>query len=169
MKHFIFFIALVLVGCSSSKNTSPNNNTVQADKETIEKTIPQEPEAGMEKEIKKFGPVEDGILGSWQWVSTTFNRRGSGSRAMNPENTKKNLVLTYHENYTVDILINDKKEATVKYKIIHSTDGVMFIDYNPHRPDLLLQKGPVDFGPMDLVIKGGYNDAGGNMLLKRID
>ncbi len=128
------------MGCGSQKNTANSTNST------------------------------DKLLGTYQWVSSKYMTRGMKEvKLSNPETRGYSIVLEIKKT-EIDIIKNDKKVATVPYKIIFSTDNQPIIQVQIPQDDFsfYIASGPFVIEGDITTIIGTYNDAGEDQTYKRL-
>ncbi len=160
MKNLInpfLFVLVIITSCN--KNEKKDTTTPTCDCTNI--TAP----------IQQLSTASSTIIGEWIWVYTQSMGRGTPTTYQTPQNTnkqityqftsdsliiKENGVKTYSNKYAVGFFGDFNKTPTdtdlvVKYLTAETITGVsiLYIDKNC------------------MLLVNSYNDAGGNILLKR--
>ena len=105
--------------------------------------------------------------GRWQWEETQFVRRG-GQSVTRPKDLGTEMEIELLADGQLKIYHNKQLVKTTTYEVQKEADELLFV------PNLNTDLKPsVETGPLrctadSLEIIGGYNDAGGNQLFRRV-
>ena len=149
MKKIVSLCILIsLLSCNASKNAKNN-----AEIETTHPTQTQNFKAE----------------GRWVWVSSTFVTRGlKEPKISSPESRGYQIVIEFKENLIV-IEKNGAVVAQVPYTLEQQSEYLQLIRVENPQDDFpfFIASGPVYINGNELIISGGYNDAGENQTYKR--
>ena len=114
------------------------------------------------------------IIGKWDWIKTTYIRRGFGTTVETPLSTNRTFTLKFTDK-EVQIFENDTlTEQTYEIKFwgegTNTVDDILVINFftllgEPQGTSMLL----LNTSGTCLTLGNSYNDAGGNSNFKRAD
>ena len=116
-------------------------------------------------------PGSPDLEGEWEWVSTTFVRRGvENPTVITPETTGVEMSINFTSDSTVSVQHNGTTVASLNYQISDLSGESLLISYpgQVQENEPFLETGIVRIGEDTLEIIGNYSDAGGNQLFVRL-
>lgn len=103
------------------------------------------------------------ILGSWEWESTSYVKRGAGSSSIRPDSILSCKILCFGPDKKVRVFKNGVHECTLCYHLfpgILGGEAYLWLGQSACRSEL--DDGPVIIKDGVLRINGGADDSGGN-------
>lgn len=114
-------------------------------------------------------PSAPSIVGSWVWEESSFVARGlEEPKISNPESRGYSIQINVRE-AEIDIMKDGKFAATVPYKLLQMEENLAAIEVNIPQDSFpfFIASGPITISDTELLISGGYNDAGENQRYSR--
>jgi hypothetical protein len=114
--------------------------------------------------------VSPGLTGEWEWISTTFVRRGiPNPTVITPETAGVEMTINFTSDSTVSVRHNGTEVALLNYQLRELGGKSLLITYPGQAQENapFLEEGVVSIEGDTLEIVGNYNDAGGNQVFVR--
>lgn len=112
-------------------------------------------------------PMEQEVLGEWNWIETTYEFKGSEPNILTPQNTDTVMVIRIATD-KLEIIKNDQNFGNFVYSLKEvGSRTIINIGYE-NFTGLKMEEGPIIFENEFMHIAGGYDDTGGYQILERI-
>jgi hypothetical protein len=113
--------------------------------------------------------INQSILGHWEWQETNYHSRGIHPYTLTPSTTDTSMVIHVNPT-TIEIFKNGSYfgEFTYSTNTVVGERNVISVDYNNASIGLGVEEGPFSIENGKLSIAGGYNNAGGTQIFKRL-
>jgi hypothetical protein len=148
-KILLSLLIVSSLGCKSSKETKSAVETVEQQNIVQAETFVAE--------------------GRWGWVSSSFLTRGMKEPKVSTPETREYSIVLEFEADLISIEKNGEQVAKVPFTLEEHGDGIQIIRVEIPQDDFPfhIASGPVYLRGNELLISGGYNDAGENQTYKR--
>lgn len=110
------------------------------------------------------------LPGTWEWTESRFASRGVAPRVKTPETENAKVTINFRPDNLATLYINKKPAGTYQYMLSQPTNDYVMIKFKGNEGTSLpeyLQEGPLTITDNEILIAGGYNDAGQNVKFRK--
>lgn len=110
------------------------------------------------------------LPGSWEWTESRFASRGVKPTLKTPTSENKNVTINFRPDNLASVYVNKKFSGMYQYTLSMPTNDYVMITFKANEGQPLpefLQNGPLTINDNEILIAGGYNDAGENVKFRK--